>query len=436
MVDHMNEQSRWMRSVYPWIVITISASFLVYKYILQIYPSVITNDLMKAFHIYGTGLGNLAATFFYSYLIVQLFSGILLDRYSPRLLSAGAIVVSAMGALVFANAHSIVVAEIARMMMGVGAAFATVSFMKIGAVWFRADQFALVSGLCASAAMLGALFGEVPLALINSYEGWRQVILFCAILGFVIAALFVLVIRERRSTDAISFDAANHRINLTTFKQVLYNKNNLILTFYSGLAFAPVAVFGGLWGNPFFVVSQQITTAQSAALVSFLFIGLAMGGPIIGVISDYLQQRRLMMFIGIIVSFISLSLVIYAGIQAKWLLALLLFLFGFGTGAFMLGFVVGKETNPVFLTASIVAVINTGDAIFGAVSEPLVGRFLDLGWQGKIVDGAHYFSLTDYRLSFLILPVYLIVAFCLLFFIGDTKLKSNHGKVKNWQPSA
>jgi hypothetical protein len=66
--------------------------------------------------------------------------------------------------------------------------------------------------------------------------------------------------------------------------------------------------------------------------------------------------------------------------------------------------------------------INTGDAIFGAFSEPLVGKLLDLGFRGKLVHGAPVFSLTDYHHAFLLLPVYLLLAALCLCFIKSPKL--------------
>src|SRR5258708_427118 len=122
---------------YPWIVIVLCSFFLFYKYVLQVSPSVMTKDLMSEFNVHGAGLGNLAATYFYAYLVAQLFVGPLLDRYSPRILTTIAIVICAFGAFAFANTQSLFSAEIARALMGVGTAFATVSYMKMSAMWFR-----------------------------------------------------------------------------------------------------------------------------------------------------------------------------------------------------------------------------------------------------------------------------------------------------------
>src|SRR4051794_25359730 len=72
---------------YPWVIIFLCAFFLFYKYVLQVYPSIMTGQLMKEFNIHGFGLGNLVATYFYAYLVTQIFVGVLIDKYSARVLA-------------------------------------------------------------------------------------------------------------------------------------------------------------------------------------------------------------------------------------------------------------------------------------------------------------------------------------------------------------
>src|SRR5690606_36531009 len=99
-----------------------------------------------------------------------------------------------------------------------------------------------------------------------------------------------------------------------------------------------------------------------------------------------------------------------------WLLGSLLFLFGLSSGAFMLSYPLGKELNQhLGLAATVVALINTGDAFFGSFTEPLIGKILDFFWQGKVAAGVHYFSVADYDKALLVLPVYLLGALlCLI----------------------
>ena len=406
------------KSSYPWIVILLCAAFLFYKYVLQVSPSIMTNQLMREFHINATGLGNLAATFFYAYFITQLFVGVILDKFCLRTICAVALAISGVGALVFAHADNLLMACIARAMMGFGAAFATVCYMKSAAVWFKPERFAFIGGLLATAAMLGAVFGEAPLAEVVHVSGWRDTLVLSGVIGIVIAVLFYALVRNAPRTGEVNKET--YAITLKDVWSVLKKRQNWLLTFYSGLTFSPVAVFGGLWGNPFLHEDYGFSHVESASLISLSFLGLAVGGPVLGWVSDRLGKRRSVMVFGNLLSLITLLIVIYGPVMQAWLLGTLLFLFGFGIGAFMLAFAMGKELNKLALAATVIALINTGDAIFGAFSEPLVGKILDVQWTGKIIGGVHHFSVANYQHAFLLLPAYILVATGLLVFVKDS----------------
>lgn len=414
------------QQVYPWVVISLSSFFMFYKYILQVSPSVMTHELMRTFQVSGAGLGNLAACYFYSFLIMQIPVGILLDRFSPRYLTTFAIGLCAVGALGFAMAPNLFIASISRGLIGFGAAFATVSYLKMAVIWFPPQRFSVAAGLLATAAMIGAIGGEAPLAFMVGKWGWQHMMLVIGLVGIVFAGLFLLLARDKSHLIppvlAVSHDTNSLFAGLKT---IIKNPQNWLLSFYSGLAFAPIDVFAGLWGVPFLMAYYHVTRTGAAGLVSTAFIGLAIGAPIFGWFSDRLGKRRSVMQWGLILSLVALLAAIYLPVLPTWILGILLFLFGFGTGAFMLGFVVGKEINSLALAATVVAVINTSDALCGAISEPLIGRFLDLGWTGAMDNGARIFSVHDYHHALLILPFYLLAALVLLTFIRDSNKKES-----------
>lgn len=404
---------------YPWLVIALAAAFLFYKYILQVSPSIMTEDLMRVFHVQGIGLGNLAASFFYSFLLAQLFVGVLLDRYSPRLLTTTAILLCAIGIYIFSKAHSLSVANGSRALMGVGAAFATVSYMKMTSLWFRSSQFAFVGGLLASAAMLGAIAGQVPLSFAVYTVGWRQSLYLCSVGGLILAGLFYLIVRDRPA-GALNERGAAEKFSFHDVWRVLNNKQNWLITLYSGLAFSPIDAFAGLWCIPFLKETYQVSHTQAALLAAFIFLGLALGSPLLGLWSDRLNKRVPIMLVNAFVALVSITLIIYVNNFPLWLLGTLLFIYGFSTGAFMLGFALGRELNKLTVAATIIALINTGDIIFSALTQPLIGKLLDAHWQGKLIAGVHYFSASEYRHALSILPIYILLSLILLFFIRES----------------
>ena len=405
--------------LYAVIIINLAAAFLFYKYVLQIFPSIITDQLMGEFHLTGTGLGSLAATFYYSYMITQLFVGVLLDKYSTRWLTSTAIFSCALGVLLFSQAESVLTASLSRALMGIGVAFATVSYMKLAALWFPPRQYAFISGLLATAAMAGAVFGQAPLAWFINHYSWRYCLSIVGLVGFVFAALFFIIVRDKSPYAEQTTKTAT--ISLKDIGNVLKNKQNWLLTLYSGLAFSPVAVFGGLWGNPFLEQAYSLSKTQAASLISLVFIGLGVGSPILGMLSDRLNNRRGVMFFGTFISGIAITIVLYCNSISMPSLSILLFIFGFGLGAFMLVFAMGKELNHISLTATVIAMINTSDAVLDAITEPLIGKLLDISWDGTMVNGIHQFSLSSYHFALGLLPLYLIAAMLLVFCLKEPR---------------
>lgn len=393
-------------------IIFMSALFLFYKYILQFSPSVMTNDLQRAFHIHGTGLGNLAATYFYTYLVAQCFVGPMLDRFSIRRLVTLAITLTAFSMGLFAYATTLWMAEFSRALIGIGAAFATVSYLKLSSTWFSSKHYPVLAGFLATAASIGAIIGKAPLAFGVAHFGWQTTLKVCAFCGILIAILYYLIVRDHPSQNSQVIQPTKRRS--IDILQVLSNKTLWLIALYSGLAWAPLAVFGGLWGNPFLQEAYHLNTTEAAGYVTLAFIGLACGGPAFGTWASDKKQQFKAMIIGLILSFISLGLIIAMPFHAHRLLALNLFVFGFGTGAFMLGFNLGRQHFHAALAGTVIAVINTGDALFGALSEPLVGWILDKQWGGTVRDGVHYFSVTNYQHALILLVIYLLLAvFCL-----------------------
>lgn len=402
-------------SFYPWFILVLASLMLFYKYLLQVFPSVITKELMQDFQLTGAGLGNLAACYFYSYLLMQFFSGYLIDRFRLKLIIIASILISAFGALLFSLSTSLDLASLSRVLMGMGAAFATVGYMKIAALYFPANRFSLVSGLLTLGVMLGAVFGQAPLGLLIQSQGWHQGLIYIAVAGGIISLLYFVFIKPQTSAPQQTLLIKHsQKITLDDIKNLLKNKTNWCLTLYSGLAFAPMAVFGGLWGTPFVSAAYHMTASKAAMFVSVVYVGFGFGGPLFGYLNERFGQRFRLMTFGLFLSLASLLCVIYL-LPSPIGLMCCTFLFGIGTGGFMLGFSVGKDINPLHIAATVIAFINSGDAIFGAFSEPFIGKVLDLTSQTQIPPT--HFLLSSYQIAFITLPLELILAYVFLTFV-------------------
>jgi MFS family permease len=376
------------------------------------------SDLMQHFSLSAKGLGHLAALYFYAYLLMQLPGGVLLDNVKLRLLLPLSILVCTLGAYLFALSPNLLLAQFGRFLIGLGGAFSAIGTMKLISMYFPANKFAYVSGLMMTCGMLGAVGGQAPLAYLSNLLGWQYALLACCLGGVVLSLLMFMGLNEkqtaRKTTQLSMKELASH------LKELMRNPQCWLLGLFSGLAFAPVSAFGGLWGVPFLAGKMSLTTTQAATMTSLLFIGFAIGCPLSGHLSDRIGSRKPLMCLGTALSGIVLMIILYYPLHSVWLMTTLLFLFGFFTSFFFLSFAMIREINALLISGTAIGFINTFDAIFGALSEPSVGWILDLNWQGRLVNGARHFEVQHYQIALSLLPMAILIALILSYFIRET----------------
>ncbi|MEJ2478298.1 MAG: hypothetical protein P8Y40_12535 [Desulfobacterales bacterium] len=89
-----------------WSVWGLGALLYLFGFYQRVAPAVMTTELMNDFGIGAAALGHLSAFYFYSYVAMQIPTGILVDTWGPhRLLTTGACV-AGVGSLIFATASS------------------------------------------------------------------------------------------------------------------------------------------------------------------------------------------------------------------------------------------------------------------------------------------------------------------------------------------
>ncbi|MFT4881789.1 MAG: MFS family permease, partial [Salinirussus sp.] len=129
-------------------------------------------------------------------------------------------------------------------------------------------------------------------------------------------------------------------------------------------------------------------------------VGLLLGPPVIGRVSDYLGVRTRLMVGGGVLYTGAFALLALAGKPPLWSVGLTFFLVSFLAGGYALGYTVvkegyGSEASGV-ATGTVNALAFSGAAVFPTV----MGAILDAYWTGQTVGGARVYTLFGYRLLF------------------------------------
>ena len=155
----------------------------------------------------------------------------------------------------------------------------------------------------------------------------------------------------------------------------------------------------GAWAVPYVaqVYGLSVTRASTFALAGSL--GLLLGPPLIGRLSDATGRRTGLMVVG--------ALAFAASYGALALLRLPLFAVG-GVfflasatgGASSLSYTVIKERHAAAASGVATGVVNTGGFLGAAVFPTVMGALLDSYWTGRVVGGARVYAPAGFQAVF------------------------------------
>lgn len=410
-----------------WVIWGLGAAFYLSGFYQRVAPAVMTDYLMADFHIGAAALGNLSAFYFYSYVAMQIPTGILADAWgAKRLLTAGAFIACA-GAFLFAAAPVILFANMGRLLIGGAVGVAWVALLKLSMHWFPPRRFAMTTGLGLLCGVVGAVSAGVPLRMMAERFGWRPVMLASAAASLAIAVAIGWVVRddpsERGYASFIPRVDPGSNVGRSLFAgllRVFHYKNTWLLSFVpSGLA-GPVLAFSGLWGVPFLSTHYGLSPSGSAALSSLLLISWAFGGPVLGALSDRIGRRKPLYVAGCCVSCAGWALVLFMPHWPVWALSMLVSIVGFASGAMIIGFAFVKESVPPSLTGTVSGVCNMGVMTGPMVLQPVMGWVLDRKWDGTMEAGIKVYHLGAYQSAFSLMMIWSILAAILICFTTET----------------
>ncbi len=415
----------------PWIICGLAAGFYCYEYLLRITPGLMVEHLQVAFSKNGmpldaTQVGHLSAYYYYAYTPMQLPVGLMMDRYGPRNILTIAVLSCAIGTLIFASTHNPSIAAAGRFLIGFGSSFAFVGVLKLATTWLPADRFAFVSGLTTTLGMIGAMFGGTYLSALITDLGWRETLYYSSYVGFILFPIIWFIVRDAPSGETASVDPRTVKVlsYAQLFRDILFamrNKQIWINGVIGCLIMAPTVVFAELWGVSYLKTVQSLTNEQSTRAVSLIFLGWAIGGPLVGFISDRMKKRKPLLWLGSFIVTILLFLVIFYPELTYLQVSVLLFAIGFFSSVEIICFAIGRENCQLRLAGTVVAITNF-IVVCGFFFQELVGVLLDRAWNSDrlMIDAMKVYSADNYRAAMFILPILTLVAFFLCFLLKET----------------
>lgn len=407
-----------------YLVFFLAATFYLYEFILQVSPAVMMKPIMQTFNVGAAGFGAISAFYFYAYAPMQLPAGLLFDRYGPRLLVTLALLLCASGTLFFALTQSIFFAAAGRFLVGIGSAFSFIGVLVLISRWLPATQFALFAGIAQLMSSLGAIFGEAPLAFLQDIVGWRIAQVILAGIGFILALLVWNIVRDNPDGKAQEIKPINFHYEWKKLTTVAKMLQSWWVGLYATTIWTPIAVFGGLWGVAYLEARYQISTLKASTAVTMMWLGVGIGSPFLGWLTDRLQSRKLSLMIGSMLGLsCTLFLLTFPSLPLSWVYGLL-FVIGMGSGGQSISFAVIKDNNSLRLLGTASGFNNFVLLVGVAICQTLVGYLLVAFWQGNMVHGVPVYLESAYQKAFWLLPI----SYTLSLLISTFMIKESYHK--------
>jgi nitrate/nitrite transporter NarK len=331
---------------------------------------------------FGIGAGQLATFVMLQllvYALMQVPVGLLVDRFGSRtVLSAGALILAA-AQIGFAFADSYPLALLARTFVGMGDAMTFICVLRLVPSWFPRRRVPLVSQLTGTIGQLGAIAAAVPMTWALGHLGWTRAYLTAALIGPVLLVLLRLFVhdgpgdRHRRGTTLRPRELGR------SLKASWYQPGTRLGFWIHFSTPFSSHLMGLLWGFPFLVTSEGLSDTLAGTLLSVTVVAALAAGPVMGILAGRHPWHRSTVALTMIAALVSVWTLVLAwpGEAPLPVLLLLMCVVGFGGPASMIGFDVGRTSNPPARMASASGIINQGGFVAALLVIVLVGWILD-----------------------------------------------------------
>ncbi|MDQ2586365.1 MFS transporter [Saccharothrix yanglingensis] len=339
------------------------------------------------------------------YALMQVPTGLLVDRFGPRRVLVAAALLMGAGQVLFALASSYQVGLAARAVLGIGDAMTWVSVLRLAAAHFPPRRFTVVMTLSAALGGAGNLVATVPLTLLLGNAGWTATFLIAGAATAAYSAVVAWRVREVPDgvpppvAEPVPLRALGPRVAAAW--RVPGTRLGFWVHFTS---MSTPALLALLWGFPYLVEGQGLSRPAASAVLSTLVVIAVVAGPVMGAVIAGRPGWRMPIvggYLGVAVVCWALLLGWPGGVLPTPVLYAVFALLAIGNPVSGVAFALVRDYNPLHRVSTATGVANVGG--FGAITFTalVVGVLLDVAEPLAAPDA--------YRVAFLSVVAVLLV---------------------------
>ncbi len=389
------------------IPIVLTGFFYLYEYILRVYPSVFRIEIEQFYAFSGaSGFGFFASSYYYLYTPLQLFVGILADKFRLQSLLVFSISGCLSGLLLLLVPIDIA-AFLGRMLLGMASAAGFVLIIKATSLYAPRHYFAFFCGLGICLGYMGALIAT-PMStfLVKLGLGWRETNILFILFALIILVVILIGFRITKHTQNTS---QSHSIPpkpvsflelAKQFGKLVRNSKLLYLGFISFFAYIPSITFSDLWGISYLKEVQQLSAYQASVVIALIYFGWLIGSAFNGWMLSYIRNPKKIILTGLSIAMVAMSMILYLDLP-YFIISTLAVIIGLSNSVQILCFALVSHIAPKAYVASAASIVNFITMFSGIIFQSAIGYFLT--------------ETGSYQITFLVIPASFVISFYLAY---------------------
>lgn len=399
----------------PFFMWFFPLAFFTYQFVLRLWPGLMMHQMMEQFSIDASSFGLLAAFYYYGYSGMQIPVAILLERYNPRYVIFAFAVLCGLATLLLTYTTHFYLALLGRLLIGAGSAVGFLGISKVVSEWFSKEKYARMIALSFTFGLMGAIWGGKPISLLIENYSWKSVALTLALISLVIGFTTYAFLRTPKNEKNL---LGQNQFRLKNFKAIFSSPLIWFLAVSNLLMVGSLEGFADVWGVPYLMLAFDLSKSNAAGLVSFIFFGMLIGGPLLVLCTKKLGNYFVISACGLLMA-LAFVLLLSNSLNNTLLLSVLFFCVGVLCCYQVIVFAAGaKLVSPENLGVT-VAFLNCVNMLGGSFFHTIIGNMMDLYWTGATgTDGLRVYDMQVYKYSLSIIPMCATLGALIVLLIG------------------
>lgn len=405
----------------PLALWSVATTFFAFQFILRLTAGILREDIMHKFGVDTVEFGTMAGYYYLGYAGMQIPLGIMLDKFNFRIVTAVAIIITAVGTLTFVWAESWNVVLLGRFLIGAGSAVGFLSVAKVIKLFFEPKYHAFMIGFAFTFGLTGAVFGGAPMRIIFDHFGYSATFIFLAVTAILIAFI-VLAVHDKR-IDRID-NSPNAHPSFAQIIRLLFNPIVIVTGIAGGFMVGPLEGFADVWAMPFFQHVHNLKMHDAIFVSSLVFLGMCVGGPVLASLARITKSNVLI--IGLSGIFTAIVFLVIFFVKDVGLLAIggMMFFLGILCCYQVLVFAFVSDIVERSCAGIAIAIINCLNMSFGHFFHKIISLSMHKYWKGEAnIEGLPVYNQDAYIYSLMVIPIGCIIGTVIFLYIAFIRRK-------------